>query len=137
MNDHVYYIAGPMSYRPQFNFPLFDEVASRLRSVGRAVVSPAELDSDAVRHQALASPDGVPQGRIMLAGQTWGDFLARDVKLIADEVTHIVLLPGWETSRGARLEAFVGLLCDKWFRLWRNGALYPVDSAYVQENLPV
>ena len=40
------------------------------------------------------------------------------MKLVADRVDGIVLLPGWERSRGARLEAFVGLLTDKWFSWW-------------------
>ena len=96
------YIAGPMTGYDQQNFPLFDKVAALLRAKGYDVVSPAELDSPEERKIALAN------GRSAL---TWGDFLARDVKLIADEgIEGIVLLPGWEKSKGAKLECFVGLL---------------------------
>lgn len=106
------YIAGPMSGVPQFNFPAFDAAAADLRSRGYDIVSPAELDDEEVRAEALASPDGKPKGREHAAGQTWGDFLARDVKLIADDgIKGIIFLPNWWKSRGARLEAFVGLLC--------------------------
>jgi hypothetical protein len=101
------YVAGPMTGLPQFNFPAFDRAARLLRGDGFEVISPAELDSPAVRAAALASPDG------KLGGETWGDMLARDVKLIADEVEAIVVLPGWSKSRGARLEVFVALLCGK------------------------
>lgn len=107
------YIAGPMTGLPQFNIPAFDRMAKRLRAAGLEVVSPAELDSDAVRAYALASPDGKLDPTNKIAGETWGDMLSRDVKIISDEVEGIVVLPGWEKSRGARLEAFVALLCSK------------------------
>lgn len=115
--DITWYIAGPMTGYPAFNIPLFDEVAANLRADGYTAVSPAELDDPDTRAAAFASPDG-KMGSGVLNGQTWGDFLSRDVKLIADEVGGIVLLPHWYESRGARLEAFVGLLCGHEFAVW-------------------
>lgn len=92
---------------PQFNFPAFDAVATRLREMGHEVFSPAEMDDPETRRQALASLDGSP-GSGATNGETWGDFLARDVKLIADsDLDAIVTLPGWQRSRGARLETFI------------------------------
>ncbi len=102
------YLAGPMSHHPQFNFPLFDEAAHWLRSIGFEVVSPAELDDADVRAAALASPDGDPNG-----GPSWGEFLARDVKIVGDDVDGVAVMPEWWTSRGARLEAYVAWLSDK------------------------
>lgn len=103
------YLAGPMSGIPQFNFPAFIEAAAVLRDVGMKIISPAELDDPDTVAAAMASPDGKAAHT---NGQTWGDFLARDVRLIANECGGIVLLPDWHLSRGARLEAYVGLLCD-------------------------
>lgn len=109
------YIAGPMTGIPRFNFPAFIEMADRLRDTpvsdelgGRFdVVSPAELDDPVDRQRAFDSPDGSPIH--YENGHTWGDFLARDVKLLADDgIEAIVVLPGWENSKGARLETFVG-----------------------------
>lgn len=110
----VWYLCGPMSGRPQFNIPRFDEAAEALRARGYEVVSPAELDYPAIRAACLASADGASTPETH-GGGTWADFLARDVKLIADKIGGIMLLKGWQGSRGARLEAFVGLLCGKQF----------------------
>jgi len=105
------YIAGPMTGLPQFNIPAFDAMALRLREVGYKAVSPAELDDPEMRAISMASPDGAI-ATIESHGSTWGDFLSRDVKLIADsDIDAVVVLPGWETSRGARLETFVAHLC--------------------------
>jgi hypothetical protein len=103
-----FYLAGPMSNIPQHNFPAFDQAAHRLRSMGFEIVSPAELDSPAERARCLASPDGKDKGP-----DSWGTLLSRDVALIADCVDGIIFLPHWVSSRGARLEAYVALLCGK------------------------
>lgn len=125
------YVAGPMSGLPQFNFPLFDAVAESLRDDGYTIVSPHECDSEETRRMAWASPDGAPTG----GGESWGVCLARDVKMLADGVDvraptpaddpvqayetltidGIAFLPNWDRSKGARLEAFVGLLTGKEF----------------------
>lgn len=102
------YIAGPMTGIPQFNYPAFMDLAARLRAAGFKVKSPAEMDDEATAAAAMASPDGAP-GSGSANGETWGDFLSRDVKLLADGgIEAIIVLPGWERSRGARLETFVG-----------------------------
>ena len=85
MSKQTWYLAGPMTGIPQFNFPLFKSAAEALREVhGIDVLSPAEVDSqdEELRTQVLASEEG----DLKSAGikETWGDFLARDVKLIAD-----------------------------------------------------
>lgn len=105
------YLAGPMTGIPQMNFPAFDAAAKDLRARGYDVVSPAELDDPEDRTAALASEDG--DINKMGPGRSWGFFLARDVKIIADEgIEAIVCLSDWYESRGARLETFVARLCD-------------------------
>jgi len=121
------YVAGPMTGYPQFNFPLFAKVTKILRDQGQEVISPAEQDPPEVQAAAIKSTDGhLHDGQI--AGHTWGDCLARDVKIIADhEVDAICLLPGWEASRGACLEAFVGLLCGLEFFEYDDESSEPGD----------
>jgi uncharacterized protein DUF4406 len=134
------YIAGPMSGVPQFNIPAFDAAAADLRQRGYFVVSPAELDDPAIREECLQSPDGAPTLKTS-NGATWGTFLARDVIIVADKVDGVVLLDGWLKSRGARLEAFVGLLCNKTFLRYftrpsgHPGELVPVTQDSVRNLL--
>lgn len=106
--DRVY-VAGPMTNIAQFNFPRFDEVVDDLEVRGYDVVPPADLYDPKVRKQALASPDG-SLGSVSAC--SWGDALAADVKMLADDgIDGVVLIEDWENSRGARLESFVAKLC--------------------------
>lgn len=85
------YVSGPMTGLPEFNFPAFTSAAERLRAMGHDVVSPHEVAHD----------DNGEPGTI-----AWGVYLKRD---LAEMLTcdTILLLPGWETSRGATLELYV------------------------------
>lgn len=108
-----YYLTGPMTGIKAFNFPAFIDAAETLRRQDYEIVSPIELDRDEDPRgyeECLASPDGrtIPTGL-----GTWGDMLARDVKVVADDCAGVVLMPGWSKSRGARLEVMVALLCKK------------------------
>ncbi|TLP71687.1 DUF4406 domain-containing protein [Pseudomonas nitroreducens] len=80
------YLAGPMTGLPEFNYPAFHAEAERLRELGYHVENPAE--------------HGV------IDGCEWADYLRLDLqKLITCEA--IALLPGWDKSKGARLEYHV------------------------------
>lgn len=120
-----YYLAGPMSGYPQHNFPLFESAAAGLRGIGYDIVSPAEMESDEIRDYVMSDEDGsftnIGAGDPLPNGLTWGILLARDVKLIADECGGIILLPGWEASRGARLEAFVAASCGHDLMYYNEG----------------
>lgn len=101
-----YYLAGPMSGLPDRNFPAFKAAAEHLREMGIEIVSPAEFEWE------LPTEGDLP------AGHTYGGVLGRDVKIVIDDVVGLILLPGWEKSVGARIEAFVGLQMNKTFDLY-------------------
>lgn len=103
-----YYLAGPMTHIPQHNFPAFFRWAKLLRLAGYDIVSPAELDVGEVREVALASEDGE-----WCHEQPWSEFLARDVRIVAEDVDAVLCMPGWARSRGVRLETFVAYLTGK------------------------
>src|SRR5665213_1673009 len=99
-----------MTHIPHFNFPLFHAAAKELRKRGWEITSPAELDSPEAKKAAEESLTG--DASHYAANDSWGDLLARDVKLIADgAIDAIICLPGWERSRGGKLETYVARLC--------------------------
>ena len=77
------YIAGPMTGLPDFNFNAFFRAADKLRAYGIAVVNPAEIN----------------------AGQSmdWHACMRADITELV-KCNTIVMLRGWEHSRGATLE---------------------------------
>lgn len=83
------YIAGKMSGIEDFNHPAFHAKALELRAAGEEVINPAEFDAE-------IGPD-----------QPWDVYLRRDLVLLAEKCDKVVLLPGWEDSKGAQLEHHV------------------------------
>jgi len=135
MMEEVLYLAGPMSHYPNFNFPAFEEATATLRSQGMTVISPHELDKahDAKDYAAAA---GSSTGNIADLKQTWGDFLSRDVKIVADAVTGVALLPAWQNSKGAKLEVTVALLQGKPIYQYHTGSgLSQLDRTWVKDVL--
>lgn len=109
------YLAGPMTNRPHFNFPAFDDAAATLRAEGHEILSPAEMDDPATRKAALASSDGAPRS----APGCWEDFLARDLQIVCDpSVEAVIVLEGWEKSKGARFETDVARRLNKPVLAW-------------------
>lgn len=82
------YIAGPMSGFSDLNFPAFKEAAVELRKVGFDVINPAELNP---------------------SGDDYATCMRKD---IAELITcdAVWLLPGWEKSKGARLEYQIAVI---------------------------
>lgn len=114
-DEPIYYLCGPMSGYPRFNFPAFQEAAKALREKHFIrVISPAEIDTPEDYAFAMESKDG----NMARAHKSWGQFLGRDIALIADKCQGIVMLPGWLGSKGARLEVALGLLLGLKFKLY-------------------
>jgi hypothetical protein len=86
------YLSGPMDGVEDFNHPLFHRVAAGISSGNFAVCSPAEFfDGDKTRERK--------------------EYMREAVKYLLEADT-IVLLPGWEESKGARLEAAIATELD-------------------------
>lgn len=78
------YISGPMTGYPDLNYPAFFAAEETVRALGHETLNPA-------RHPAKGS---------------WADYLRLDLAdVLAAE--QVVVLPGWEASRGAALEVHV------------------------------
>lgn len=100
------YIAGPMTGIPNFNFPKFNAVAKHLRNEGHDVFNPAERDIE--RHGGVDISAGNSAGDPAQAAKEHGfslrEALADDTAYICKEADAIAMLPGWESSKGARAE---------------------------------
>lgn len=83
----VVYLAGPITGLPDCNRAAFRDAATALRAAGREVVNPHELGLDGAPWQACMD--------VCLA------------QLVRCAEIH--LLPGWQHSRGARLELMVAI----------------------------
>lgn len=80
------YIAGPMTGMPDYNYPAFNRAATDLLSFGHEPVNPAR--------------------RGVVEGWSWSDYLRPAIRDLTT-CDGVVLLPGWEASRGATLEAHI------------------------------
>lgn len=121
-----FYLAGPMSGIPDRNFPAFHDAAAHLRALGVDLISPAELEWE----QGLPVEGDLPEG------STYGDVLGRDVKIVIDDVVGLILLPNWEKSVGARIEAFVGLVTYKTFDVYLGeGLRRNVTREYIRARI--
>ena len=100
------YVAGPMSGHPQFNVPAFLSAQKDLIARDFDAVLPVDLDIPAERRQLLKSKDGLDA-----APRSWAELLSEDLKLIGDTgIEGIVVLSGWQYSKGAKLETYFGRL---------------------------
>ena len=86
------YLGGPMAGIAEHNFPVFHKAARWLRGQGYEVFNPAEnKDGDVDQPRSFYMRIDIPA------------VMASDA---------IVLLPGWQESRGANLEVWIALDLD-------------------------
>lgn len=102
------YLSGPMRGVPQFNFPAFFEAEQRLRDLGHTVINPARHDEE--MYPDIASWEGFDTGNIdecsvfdIKHAIMW------DLEQVA-ECDAIAMLPGWQSSIGARIERDLAML---------------------------
>lgn len=106
------YLSGPMRGIPDFNFPAFDAAAAYLRSHGHEVFNPAEKDRE---HDPIGKTWKSKTGDIKAAESAGFDrrkAIRADLDYIIDHAEAIALLPGWEASKGAQAELWLGKFLD-------------------------
>lgn len=97
------YLSGPMTGYEDFNQAAFAGARADLRAQGLTVLCPDESSRDGTFPQEEAYR---PQ------------HMRRDVEMVLG-VDEVVVLPGWEHSRGARLEVAIAL--EIGIPVWRHG----------------
>lgn len=84
MKQYHFYLSGPMTGVPDFNYPLFNRVATAYRKAGYSVFNPAEsFDGDTGRDRT--------------------EYMRADIAALL-QCRNVRVLPGWESSKGALLE---------------------------------
>lgn len=105
--EDFFYLAGPMTDYPQYNFPEFVRVADKLRERGYVICSPAELDDNLIHHECMASDDG-SEAHLASDSEQGLSFLRRDVNIVMHpNCVGVICLPGWEESYGAGIETYI------------------------------
>jgi hypothetical protein len=95
----TFYIAGPMTGIEEYNFPAFDNARDMLHSNGLVAISPADMDRELGYFK-----DGTFNENLAL-------YMRRDLEQVA-KADGILMLEGWEASRGSNIELMVALICN-------------------------
>ena len=91
--DRTYYLSGPISGDIEGNTRKFAQAVEALRERGFSIVSPVEVCNELT---GVLNPEHHLE---------WSWYMRRDIEaLVRDEVEGIIMLPGWEYSKGACLE---------------------------------
>ncbi len=88
---------------PEYNFPAFYEAEASLEKRGCVVINPARIDE--VKGFTVDTPEHT------LTGDDLKAFIKRDIDLVMS-VDAIVVLPGWEKSKGVAVEVALARYCD-------------------------
>lgn len=83
------YISGPMTGKPEYNYPAFNQMAALLRSNGYTVFNPAEIRK--------------PLFQFGSENELWIWYMKKAISMLMKADT-VVLLPGWEKSNGVCIE---------------------------------
>lgn len=103
-----YYISGPMTGYPDFNYPAFHAKAKELRDKGHMVFNPAEM---------FDGQHDLPREK----------YMREDIAALLD-TENIIFLDGWSKSRGAVLEYHVAFELGLFLH-------YPINEPPIADEL--
>lgn len=95
--EHKWYLAGPMTGLPEYNFPQFAAAKRDLEECGFDILSPHEIDHGET-----------PETRGSLH---YTEYLRAGFKMLL-ECRGIIMLPNWTKSRGAVAEFNLAVSLD-------------------------
>lgn len=108
------YLAGPMTGMPEYNFPAFEAACKRLREMGHDVWSPHEHDLSEGFNPKTDKAKALRH------------YMKHDIPALLD-CDIIAVLPGWEHSKGTRLEVHNAIECG--MVVFDAETLQPIDVA--------
>ena len=109
------FLSGPMTGIKDFNFPLFNQVAAKYRELGYEVVNPVDICKKFKKERVLSDKAVFDK---MIAEQQEAERTCN----------VLMLLPGWEDSRGVRLELKTALELDFQIIVEGEGAIQKIGN---------
>lgn len=100
--DKTYYLAGPMSGYPEYNYPAFHTAAWALRNTGIKIESPAEVPW--------------PEGHETMPDAELWAYMMEQTGIQMERCQGIILMKGWPQSTGAKIELVKSL--EKGWPVW-------------------
>jgi len=100
-----FYLAGPMSGYPELNFPAFHREAAYYRSLGHKITNPAEINGGAAE---LVACEAMTDEQLKAH---WRKCMRKDIPALL-KCEGILMMPGWERSKGASLEHHIARALD-------------------------
>jgi len=110
------YIAGPMTCYENYNYPAFFDMEEKLEKLKLVPINPA-WSSGRTLEKALIDLDKNPDTR-------WQDYIRKGIALLSN-CDSICLLPGWQQSKGARLEFQIAQSLGLQAFVYKKGKLIP------------
>jgi hypothetical protein len=114
------YIAGPMTGRVDWNFPLFFTVERQLRARGYRPINPAKNDGPTLSRAVANAREGK---------HPWAYYMRRDMRHLS-RADGLCLLQDWEASKGATLEHHIawalGMPIVRWVQPGGIGWMEPM-----------
>lgn len=107
-----------MTGLPGFNYAAFFDAERELLALGHEPLNPARNDGMTVEEAVAAA------GSAENPAHPWEWYLNRDLHHVL-EAEALLLLPGWQNSRGATLETHVATALSKPLLIMRDGVLMP------------
>lgn len=110
-NDGVFrvFLSGPMTGIKDYNFPLFNHVAEACRKCGYEVVNPVDICKKYKKERVLSD-------------KTVFDAMIAEQQEAERTCNGLILLPGWENSKGVRLELKTAIEQNMRITQWEESA---------------
>lgn len=89
------FISGPMTGYEDFNYPAFHEAGEKLSKAGIEFDSPAHMCTGQYTYPPLEDNE-----------MPWDYYMRKSIRKLL-QCDAILMLPGWEDSRGAQLEKHI------------------------------
>ena len=101
------FLSGPMTGYPDYNFPFFNMVATTLKECGYDVVNPVDICKKYKKEKVLSD-------------KSVFNAMIEEQQKEERTCTDLLLLPGWELSKGVRLELKTAIEKDMHIYQWAN-----------------